>query len=122
MPVVSEEMQLVFPHLHAAELAADPSVTAQSGVPEQVLPKALQAWYGKQSTVPQAHATELAADPSVKVQGACLLHLFSDSLQNIPVEFADSQSTLPQAQTSEFATDPSDAEQVEILRHWFLLK
>ena len=65
-----------------------------------------------QSILPQAQASELAADPSVKVQGECLLHRFSDCLQNMPVVLADSQSTLPQAQAAELATDPSDTEQV----------
>ena len=60
-----------------------------------------------QSTLPQAQAAELAADPSVKVQGECLLHRFSDCLQNIPVVLADSQSTLPQAQAAVLAEDPS---------------
>ena len=60
-----------------------------------------------QSTLPQAQASELAADPSVKVQGECLLHRFSDCLQNMPVVLADSQSTLPQAQAAKLAEDPS---------------
>ena len=75
-----------------------------------------------QSTLPQAQASELAADPSVKVQGECLLHRFSDCLQNMPVVLGDSQSTLPQAQAAELAAEPSDTEHVGILRHWFLLK
>ena len=65
-----------------------------------------------QSTLPQAQASELAADPSDTVHGACLLHRFSDCLQNMPVVLADSQSILPQAQASELAADPSDTEQV----------
>ena len=60
-----------------------------------------------QSTLPHAHAAVLAADPSDTEHGACLLHLFSDCLQNMPVVLADSQSTLPHAQASELAVDPS---------------
>ena len=60
-----------------------------------------------QSALPHAQAAGLAADPSDTVHGACLLHRFSDCLQNIPVESADSQSTLPQAQAAELAADPS---------------
>ena len=60
-----------------------------------------------QSALPQAQAAELAEDPSDTVHGACLLHLFSDSLQNIPVVSADSQSALPHAQAAELAADPS---------------
>ena len=57
--------------------------------------------------LPHAQAAELAADPSVTVHGACLLHRFSDCLQNMPVESADSQSALPHAQAAELAEDPS---------------
>ena len=60
-----------------------------------------------QSTLPHAQAAELAEEPSDTEHGACLLHLFSDCLQNIPVESADSQSALPHAQDSELAEDPS---------------
>ena len=129
MPVVLADSQSTLPQAQAAELAEDPSDTEQLGGREQVLedfvhtspvpdPRVLL----EQSTLPQAQAAELAADPSVKVQGECLLHRFSDCLQNMPVVLADSQSTLPQAQASELAADPSDTEQEGILRHWFLLK
>ena len=64
-----------------------------------------------QSTLPQAQASKLAADPFVTEHGACLLHLFSDCLQNMPLVLGDSQSTLPQAQASELAADPSVTEQ-----------
>ena len=75
-----------------------------------------------QSILPQAQASELhAADPSVKVQGECLLHRFSDCLQNMPVVLADSQSTLPQAQAAGLAEDPlTRALSDRILRHWLL--
>ena len=75
-----------------------------------------------QSTLPQAQAAGLAADPSDTAHGACLLHRFSDCLQNMPVVAADSQSTMPQAQAAELAEDPSNTEHAGILRHWFLLK
>ena len=75
-----------------------------------------------QSVDPHAQAAELAADPSATVHGACLLHRFSDCLQNMPVESADSQSALPHAQAAELAADPSDTAQVGILRHWLLFK
>ena len=39
--------------------------------------------------------------------GGCRLHLFSDSLQNIPVLLGDTQSTLPHAQPAALAEDPS---------------
>ena len=80
----------------------------------------VQAWYCAQSALPHAQATELAADPSVTVHGACLLHRFSASLQNMPVESADWQSTLPQAHAPELAKDPSDAEQVGAREHMLL--
>ena len=73
-----------------------------------------------QSALPHAQAAELAADPSATVHGACLLHRFSDCLQNRPVESADWQSTLPQAQAPELAEDPSDAEQVGAREHMLL--
>ena len=125
MPVVLADSQSTLPQAQAAELAADPSDTEQVWGREQVLvdfvhtspvpdPRELL----EQSTLPQAQAAELAADPSDTVQGACLLHRFSDCLQNIPV----AQSTPPQAQAAELAADPSDTAQVGILRHWFLLK
>ena len=60
-----------------------------------------------QSTLPQAQADGLAEEPSDTAHGACLLHRFSDSLQNIPVVSADSQSALPHAQAAELAADPS---------------
>ena len=75
-----------------------------------------------QSTLPQAQAPELAAEPSDTAHGACLVHLFSDCLQNKPVVLEDSHSTLPQAQAPELAAEPSDIAQAGILRHWFLLK
>ena len=53
-----------------------------------------------QSTLPQAQAAGLAEDPSETKHGACLLHRFSDCLQNIPVESANSHSMLPQAQAA----------------------
>ena len=65
-----------------------------------------------QSTLPHAQAAELAEEPSDTAHGACLLHRFSDCLQNIPVESADWQSTLPHAQAAELAEEPSDTEQV----------
>ena len=73
-----------------------------------------------QSTLPQAQADGLAEEPSVMAHGACLLHRFSDCLQNIPVESADWQSTLPHAQAAELAEDPSDAEQVGGREHMLL--
>ena len=114
MPVESADWQSTLPHAHSAELAEDPSDTEQSGGREQVLddfvhtspvpdPRVLL----EQSTLPQAQASELAADPSVKVQGECLLHRFSDCLQNMPVVLADLQSILPQEQAAELAEDPS---------------
>ena len=72
-----------------------------------------------QSTLPHAQAAELAEDPSDTAHGACLLHRFSDCLQNIPVESADWQSTLPHAQAAELAEEPSVMAQVGILRHLF---
>ena len=60
-----------------------------------------------QSIVPQAQASELAKVPFDTEQGACLLHRFSDCLQNMPVVAGDSQSALPQAQASESAAEPS---------------
>ena len=73
-----------------------------------------------QSTLPQAQAAGLAADPSDTAHGACLLHRFSDCLQNMPVVLGDSQSTLPQAQDSELAAKPSDTEQVGGREHVLL--
>ena len=73
-----------------------------------------------QSTLPHAQAAELAEEPSDTAHGACLLHRFSDCLQNIPVESADWQSTLPHAQAAELAEDPSDAEQVGGREHMLL--
>ena len=72
-----------------------------------------------QSALPHAQAAELAADPSATVHGACLLHRFSDCLQNIPVAAAVSQSTLPQAQADGLAEEPSVMAQVGPLRHLF---
>ena len=72
-----------------------------------------------QSTLPHAQADGLAEEPSVMAHGACLLHRFSDCLQNIPVAAAVSQSTLPQAQADGLAEEPSVVAQVGILRHLF---
>ena len=107
MPVESADSQSALPHAQAAELAADPSDTEQVGGREHMLLGNVQAWYCAQSALPHAQAAELAADPSVTVHGACLLHRFSDCLQNMPVESADSQSALPQAQAAVLAEDPS---------------
>ena len=73
-----------------------------------------------QSTLPQAQADGLAEEPSDTAHGACLLHRFSDCLQNIPVESADWQSTLPHAQAAELAEDPPGAEQVGGREHMLL--
>ena len=68
--------------------------------------------YDDHVSVPnRSAAVELAEEPSDTAQGACLLHRFSDCLQNMPVESADSQSTLPQAQAPELAADPSETVQ-----------
>ena len=72
-----------------------------------------------QSTLPHAQAAELAEEPSDTAHGACLLHRFSDCLQNIPVAAAVSQSTLPQAQADGLAEEPSVMAQVGPLRHLF---
>ena len=122
MPVESADWQSTLPQAQAPELAKDPSDAEQVGAREHMLLDNVQDWNCAQSALPQAQAAELAADPSDTVHGACLLHRFSASLQNRPVESADWQSALPHAQAAELAADPSDTAQVGILRHWFLLK
>ena len=122
MPVLPGDSQSTLPQAQASELAADPSVSEQFDGREHTLLDESQASNGAQSTLPQTQASELAAEPSEIPQRACLLHRFSERLQNMPVVLRDSQSTPPHAQASELAKVPFAAEQVGILRHWFLLR
>ena len=85
MPVVCENMQSTLPHAQSAELAAEPSVIAQTGNWPHLLWVSSQYSPPTQSTLPHAQSTELTSEPSVLVHACGREHVLDAAVHTMPV-------------------------------------